>query len=232
VPAVERAAASVGTRAEKARATRRRMLEAAQDLFVTSGYAQTTIAAIAERAGVNAQTIYFTFSTKHAILKELIDVAVAGDQEAIPTLQRAWVRRAIAEPDAAAQLRRHVHGVRMIYQRVGPLLEVVRNATSLEPDIASLWRTITRQRHAVQTELAKALITKPGYRGPADPAELADILFTLLSPDVFHLLVVDRRWPLARSERWMAHTLCVQLTDTTTSDYDASIARSPAAVAW
>ncbi len=64
------AAASTSVRAERTRATRRRMLDAAHDLFVARGYTATTIGAIAERARVAPQTIYFTFTNKRALLKE------------------------------------------------------------------------------------------------------------------------------------------------------------------
>jgi len=210
------AAASTSVRAERTRATRRRMLDAAHDLFVARGYTATTIGAIAERARVAPQTIYFTFTNKRALLKELIDAAVAGDHDPTPTLQRSWVQRALAAPDAAEQLRRHVHGAGMIYRRVGPRLEVLRGATAADGQIRELWQTNKRQRYIVQAQLAAALCTKRGYIGPGDPAKLADILYAMLSPDMFRLLTTDRRWSLARCEQWMVDALCAQLVESGT----------------
>lgn len=207
------ATAPAGVRAERTRATRRRMLGAAHDLFVAHGYTATTIGAIAERAGVAPQTIYFTFTNKRALLKELIDVAVAGDDDPIPTLQRSWVQQALAATDATEQLRRHVRGACAIYRRVGPLLEVLRGATTADTQLRALWQTNKRQRHIVQAQLAAALCTKRGYGGPADPARLADILYAMLSPEMFGLLTTDRRWSLARCEQWMVDTLCAQLVE-------------------
>jgi AcrR family transcriptional regulator len=201
-----------GTRQNRAWETRQRMLDAARDLFVANGYAATTIEAIADRASVAVQTIYFTFNNKRALLKELVDVSVAGDQEPIPTLERPWVREAIAAPDAAGQLRRHARGAREVYQRVGPVLEVVRSAAAADAYVASLWETNKQQRYAVQVELAKVLRTKPDYRGPSERRVLADILYSVLSPEMFFLLSTDRNWPLARCERWLADVLCRQLT--------------------
>ncbi|MFZ1283261.1 MAG: helix-turn-helix domain-containing protein, partial [Propionicimonas sp.] len=56
------------TRAERARHTRRRMLETARELFIIDGYAATTMERIADRAGVAVQTLYYTFRTKGQLL--------------------------------------------------------------------------------------------------------------------------------------------------------------------
>src|SRR4029453_15052233 len=93
------------TRADKARANRRRMRAAALTLFTDRGYAATSMQAIADEAGMAVQTLYFTFGSKSALLKEMLDVAVAGDEEPVPTLERPRVRAAIADPDPVLQLR-------------------------------------------------------------------------------------------------------------------------------
>ncbi|MEV2209561.1 helix-turn-helix domain-containing protein, partial [Streptomyces sp. NPDC047970] len=92
------------TRAEKARLTRGRMVEAATGLFTERGWARTTVEDIARTAGVGVQTVYFTFGTKRALLKEVLDTAVAGDGDPLATLDRPWARAVLAEPDPAAQL--------------------------------------------------------------------------------------------------------------------------------
>jgi TetR/AcrR family transcriptional regulator, regulator of autoinduction and epiphytic fitness len=56
------------SRRESARATQWRMVKAAYHLFSDQGYAATTMAQIAEAAGVAIQTLYFTFHSKAALL--------------------------------------------------------------------------------------------------------------------------------------------------------------------
>src|SRR5262245_43340991 len=73
---------------EKSRATRRRIREAAERLFVRHGYLSTTIEAIAAEAAVAVQTVYFVFGTKHALLAEVLDVATAGDEAPAPIRER------------------------------------------------------------------------------------------------------------------------------------------------
>ena len=79
-------------RAERARQTRHQVVVAAIGCFVESGYPATTMADIAERAGVAVQTLYASFKTKRAILAQAIDVAIAGDDDAVPVNDRPWIR--------------------------------------------------------------------------------------------------------------------------------------------
>ena len=72
-----------------ARRTRRRILEAAGSAFVVGGYAGATIRAIAAEAGVSVPTVELLFGTKTRLLKAAIDVAIAGDDEAVPVLDRS-----------------------------------------------------------------------------------------------------------------------------------------------
>ena len=77
------------SRERKARETRRRILDAAERLFVRDGYASTTIVAIAEDGDVAVQTVYAVFGTKRAILTELLATRTAGEEEATPLRERA-----------------------------------------------------------------------------------------------------------------------------------------------
>jgi AcrR family transcriptional regulator len=85
-------------------------LEAARDLFVDHGYGATNLQDVAERAGVAVQTIYFVFGNKRSVLKELVDMTIAGDDEPVATMSRPWFRAAMAADTADAQLRAHIAG--------------------------------------------------------------------------------------------------------------------------
>ena len=90
---------TAGSRAEKARATRRRIIAAAADSFVAHGYGATLLDQVAAEAGVAVQTVYFHFGNKRTLLKHVLDVAAVGDDEPVPLLERPWVREIQAEPD-------------------------------------------------------------------------------------------------------------------------------------
>ena len=107
-------------RAEKAQETRRRIIEAAADLFVADGYGATNLQDVADRAGVAVQTIYFVFGNKRALLKELVDVTIAGDSEPIATMDRPWFTDAMAATTAEELLTIYVPGSSAILSAVIP----------------------------------------------------------------------------------------------------------------
>ena len=90
---------TVKPRAARTRATRRRIVDAAAELFVERGYGVTTLEQIAARAGVAVQTVYFHFGNKRTVLKEAVDVAAVGDDEPVALLERPWLDELRAEPD-------------------------------------------------------------------------------------------------------------------------------------
>lgn len=201
------------TRAEKARRTRLRMIRAAERLFTERGWAGTTIQDVARTAEVGVQTVYFTFGNKRTLLKEVLDIAVAGDGDPVATLDRPWSRNVLAEPDPAAQLHLQAAGARRILERAAPVLEVVRGAAAAEPELADLWQTTLHQRHTVQLHFIRALEAKTGggLRDGQDASTAADIAMTVLSPETYALLVTGRHWEPERWQQWAADSLVRQL---------------------
>jgi AcrR family transcriptional regulator len=202
------------TRADKARANRRRMRAAALTLFTDRGYAATSMQAIADEAGMAVQTLYFTFGSKSALLKEMLDVAVAGDEEPVPTLERPRVRAAIADPDPVLQLRELARLSREIYERVAPVLQVVASAASADSDLAELWETNNTQRAVVMGEFIGALAARSSLRDGVDTAMAIDIALALQSPEMYHYLTSRRGWSPSRWEQWTADALITQLLPT------------------
>ncbi|MFI0465723.1 TetR/AcrR family transcriptional regulator [Saccharopolyspora sp. 5N102] len=200
-----------GKRAEKARRTRLRMLQAAGELFVERGYGATPLQDIADRAGVAVQTIYFTFRNKRNLLKEVVDTAIAGDDEPIATMDRPWFREALGAETAEAQLRAHVAGTRLIMERVAAIAEVLRIAAATEPEVTELWPQGPDPRHTVQAAAAEALVAKPGARADVSAEQAADVLFGLLSPELYLLVVRDRGWKPEQWEQWVFELLRAQL---------------------
>jgi AcrR family transcriptional regulator len=187
------------------------MRAAALALFSERGYASTSMQAIADEAGMAVQTLYFTFGTKRALLSEILDIAVAGDEEPVPTLERPSVLAAIDDPDREHQLRKQARIAREIYQRVAPVLEVVANAASADPEIAELWETNNTQRAIVMERLMTALAAKGPLRDGLDTAMAIDIALALQSPEMYQYLTKRRGWSPSRWEQWTAGALITQL---------------------
>jgi AcrR family transcriptional regulator len=62
-----------GVRETQKQGTRRKVLEAARDLFNEIGYEESTIRAIAERAGVSVGSVFTTFASKADVLSQVMD---------------------------------------------------------------------------------------------------------------------------------------------------------------
>ena len=201
----------MSVRAEKAQANRQRMRAAAQTLFTSRGYSATSMQAIADEAGMAVQTLYFTFRTKRALLSELLDVAIAGDDEPVPTLERPRVLAAINNPDPVVQLRELAGIAREIYERVAPVLQVVAHAAPGDPQIHELWMTNNAQRAVVMEHFITALATKTPLREGLDTPMAIDIALALQSPEMYQFFTTRRGWSPTRWEHWTADALVTQL---------------------
>lgn len=202
---------SVTKRSQRAADTRRRILDAARDLFVANGYGATNLQEVADRAGVAIQTIYFVFGNKRKLLKELVDVTIAGDDEPIATMHRPWFREAIASETADAVLRAHVRGTSEVLRRVAAITDMVATAAASDAEIAQLWPDGDQPRLQVHLAAAEALVARPGARAGITAETAADVLFALLSPGLYLLLVRERGWSSERWEQWAYDTLRAQL---------------------
>lgn len=186
-------------------------MDAASRLFVERGYGATTIDAISEVADVPQATVYRLFSSKPGILKSLLDVSIAGDDEDVPIAARPHVRSLLDAPDPTAQLAGFVAVAVDVNRRVAPIHRVLLSAADTDPEAAALLDGLTEQRQRGQRMIARALARAGALRPGLRERDAADVIHALLSPELYRLLVVDRRWKLDRYERWLATTLTGQL---------------------
>jgi len=200
-PAVKRPYDSPRRRAQ-AGATRRAVLEAARALFLEQGYVATTIDAIAAAAAVSPETVYARFGNKRTLLARLVDVSIAGDDDAPPILQQDWVQRMRDEPDVRRRIRILAGNGRAILERRAAVDEVVRGAAAADPEMAALRELGKAQRHAGQQELLRIVMGEAALRTGLDIDSAADVVYALGSPETWQLLVVDRAWTADRFERW------------------------------
>jgi AcrR family transcriptional regulator len=139
---------------------RERLVVAAVDLFAEHGYDTTTVAQIAERAGVTKSTFFRHFPDKRELL-------VAG-QDALSTLLTEGITEA---PAAATPLQAVAAGLERATDTMGPMNREL--APRLKAAIAS--STELQERDALKSVgLAKAMADALLARGtPAPVAHLA-----------------------------------------------------------
>jgi AcrR family transcriptional regulator len=195
-------------RAERSRATRRRVVEAATTHFLASGYAGTTLAAVAATAAVSVDTVFKTFGSKIGVLKAVLDVTIGGDDEPVSLLDRAGPQALRNETDQRAQLRLLAAGVTEQLERLRPLDDILRSAAAVDPEAAALRHDIqVRQRRAAM----HVIVGWVAARGPLSDGlsvdDAAQVVWTLTSPEV-HLLMRDTGgWSSEAYRQWLEGTL-------------------------
>jgi AcrR family transcriptional regulator len=198
-------------RSRQAAATRTEILEAALRLFEQRGYTATTMAAIAAEAGVALKTVYLAFQTKRGLLLALWHLRLRGDERPMPVGERPWFREVIDEPDPARLLRLNARNSRVVKERAGPLLEILRNAASADIELAALWKRIQTEFYDNQHAIVERLRANNALRPGLEVDHGADILWALNHPDLYRLLVGDRGWTPERYEEWLGDAFCAQL---------------------
>jgi AcrR family transcriptional regulator len=187
------------------------VVDAARTLFLEHGYGSATIGAISALSGVPPATVYRLFSSKHGILKAIVDVSIVGDHEAVPLADRPHVRALFADPDPTSTLRGFVAVTSDVNSRTAPIYRILVSAAASDPDTAALLEELNRQRQAGQGRIARSLARAGALRPGLRERDAADIVHALMSPEVYGLLVLDRGWPPERYERWLTETLIGQV---------------------
>jgi AcrR family transcriptional regulator len=201
----------VGSRAERALATRHRMLTSAHALFVQQGYATTTVEQIAADAGVAVQTVYYTFRTKGLLLRELVEVTAAGEERAAPVMDRAWAGEMLSATSAQRVLALAVEHGTAIYERVAALWPTVAAGAAADPDMAAYWQAVGAGRREGQRRMVGRLVELDALRPGLDADRATDLVVMLLGHDVYRSLVVDAGWPLVAFRAWLFTTVVQQL---------------------
>src|SRR4029077_13946197 len=165
-------------RRERALRTRLRVAQAATDLFATSGYSATTMEAVARRAGVAVQTVYFVFHTKPRLLVEAVKIGGGGAEGASDVMARSWIQEVMGAPDGARRLALAVEHGSLIYQRLGPLWPTIVAALG-EPEVREAWEQIIEGRREGMGRIIELMASRQELRVGLEPALAVDVLFGL-----------------------------------------------------
>ena len=195
------------------RATKAHVVDVATQLFLEHGYPATTISQIARSSGTPEATLYRLFGSKRGVLKEVVDVSIGGDDEPVAYQQRPKVQAAFSSDDPGELLDAFAQLTRQVLRRSAALQNVLLSSAGVDPEAAEMLAVTRRQRHAGQSRIVQALVRLGALRADLRPKAAADIVYAVMSPEVFHILTVERGWSEARYERWLATTLRSQLLD-------------------
>jgi AcrR family transcriptional regulator len=209
--AVKRQPRALPTRRERAKATHWKIIKAAYQSFCERGYAGTTMAHVAERAGVAVQTVYFVFHTKAELLSRAYDFAVMGEGEPRIPEEQAWYQEMAAEPDVTAALRHLMAGTGDIVRRVTPLYLVARANTESDEEIARVQTFHETWRAEGYRAMLDVLRMKAPLRVGLSPERANHLLLLYAGPDVYHVLVDVYRWTHEDLVDWVVVTVADQV---------------------
>ena len=194
-------------RREQARARRLAVVLAARDLFERDGFRPTTIAAIAARAGVSAESVYKGFGSKAALAKAVFDLVIAGDDEPVPVAERPAMRAVRDEPDVRRKIVMFVDGLARRQARSAKVQILVRDGRHVDDSLAPIWAKLTGEGLAGMTMLGRHLLDTGQLRDRIELDEVRDVLWNYLAIDTYERLVITQGWPLERYAQWLAHAI-------------------------
>jgi AcrR family transcriptional regulator len=192
--------------ADQRAATRARVLDAAQELFEGQGYVATTVAQIADRAGVALQSVYATAGNKAALLALVRDLVVAGDERHVLMAERGEIAAIATLRDPADQVAAFAAVHAWIADRALKIWAADREAAAVDASVAEAVAEQHRLRLTTYRRIARMFPLEALSDG-LDHAGAADTLWAIASPDTALLLRRDRRWSRARHETWLRETL-------------------------
>ena len=198
-------------RRAQAQETRTAIVAAASTLFTERGYVATSITDIATEAGVSRATVFNAVGGKPELLIRAYQTAVRGDEPETPLGEQERSRRILAETDPHRLLAGYATVVSNVAPRIAPLYEAVRAAAHADPEADTLWQRLTGERRYGANRVVRALAKLGPLRKTLDISTATDLLWLLNDPALYHLLVVERRWPRRRFRDWLTDTMQSQL---------------------
>jgi AcrR family transcriptional regulator len=198
-------------RTAQALRTRADVVAAAHDLFVSEGWVGTTMAGVAERAGVARQTVYLMFESKTALLDVCIDQRLRGSGADAPVRTQSGYR-AMGTGTLTERVAAGARWLAAAHERSAVIQRVLDQAAVTDPVAAArLGEREGGRWQEVAFAVRQVLGNKPSR-------EFIDLVWTLASRDVWLKLVEQRGWTTAQWQRWFEQALTAAIAATAASE--------------
>lgn len=192
-------------RQEQAEQTRTRILEAATEMFLETGYARTSMNAIAEKAGVAPDTIYAAFGSKVRVLTALLDKRLVPEGAVASVRDRPDVQAIRTQQDQRRQLEMFAETFTTISKDLRPIFEILRTASAVEPESAAVLKEMEDYRLKNMCLYAGWIAERGALR--CDVERAGEIMWALASPDMGRKLCDELGWSQSQHAAWLAETL-------------------------
>jgi AcrR family transcriptional regulator len=199
-PAAETRPYNSERRARQAVQTRRQMQDAAARLFARHGYSAVSVEDVAREAGVAPATVYAAGGKRELLAQIIDDVVTVGTGRPVGADPDGPELRDLDDPDAVIRL--HVANVRALKGRGARAHSVLWRAAASDSQAAAIWRAFLQRVRRGQLDLTRRLHELGALRPDLDPETAADVVLSIMRPEAYDALVVERGWSL---ERWCAY---------------------------
>lgn len=195
------------TRTEAAEHTKSKILEAGRYLFTRHGIDATTIAQIAERAGVSVPTVYAIVKSKAGLLHALMHDALFGArfQKALQQLD------GIGDPVRRLAVSAHI--ARAIYEGERSDLSLLLKASAFSPELRKSQNAFELLRRKMQKERIDGLFAAGRARRGLTRETASTLLWMYTCREVYLKLVQESGWTPDAYQAWLEQTLVESLTD-------------------
>jgi AcrR family transcriptional regulator len=183
---------------------RRHVVDTAHRLFVTEGYGPTSIARIAEEAGVSAPTVYAVFGSKAGLLSAVAGVAVAGDHEEGLVRDREELTTVRTATTGAEWVEMGAHYTRVVQERSAAVLHLVTSVAGADPAVAELLDQLNAGRRA---DLELAFTFLPGMRADVSTQDVVNVVDAMTHWETWWTLVEVGGWTPDRYQEWLAEIM-------------------------
>jgi AcrR family transcriptional regulator len=192
-------------RTAQAQQTRVEIAGAARRLFVSRGWAATTVRDVAREAGVSAPTVYAVYGNKAGLTRALADAAdLAAD------LPQMLADLDAATGDPTRQLAAMAGYDRRLFERAGDVITLIREAGRVETELATTYADGRRRGDETRIDVFSAWPVGT-LRSGLDVAAAVDVYAALCNIDVYVTLTAERGWTPDRVERWWGAALVREL---------------------
>lgn len=196
-------------REEQAARTRRRILEAAAELFSTRGFGGTTMTAIARAAEVSVESVHAT-GAKATLLLEAFRLRCSGRTGWSALMDPAAVQGLTACTDPEEGLGRVVEFLATSHRRSARLMLELRTVASVDPLVSQDWQDLVeskRDRITVSAEWMARIGIIDADVPPEQLGALAAEVNVVMSAETYLQLTLDWGFDDRQYRDWVARQM-------------------------
>jgi AcrR family transcriptional regulator len=228
-PVERRRAYDASGRRADAEERRRRVIEAAEILFLERGYGETSIAAIAEAAGVSPQFVYAEFDSKAGVLVRIAESAIVETTEDAGPLRDQAAVVPVLQPGLAPGTRIAMMAAigTGVHERSGRVIRLMDSVAGADDAVRQ------QDSRLLDGSVADCILGLQAFapgelRTDLTIQRMGEIVSTVGGFRTYATLVFDHGWSPREFEAWLAETFRrLLLSDPATTEGLADLPAEP-----